>query len=61
VFIVPASKFTQVESIKKIQELNDKYQPFKILVDKGYGNTQIQLLTKYGEDNPQSHMLDRLK
>lgn len=61
VFIVPASKFTQVESIKKIQELNDKYQPFKILVDKGYGNTQIQLLKKYGEDNPQSHMLDRLK
>lgn len=61
VFIVPASKFTQVESIKKIQELNQKYQPFKILVDKGYGNTQIQLLKKYGEDNPQSHMLERLK
>ncbi len=58
--IVNPSEFTQLVAIDKIIHLYEQYKPKKVVVDEGYGITQIQQLKKWGMENPQSGFLDQL-
>lgn len=58
--IIPPSTFTQIKAVNRILELNEIYQPKHIVVDVGFGITQIQMLKKYGVENPETHIEDRL-
>ena len=52
------SEFTQLVAIDTIIELYHQYNPVKIMVDEGFGNTQIQQLRRYGvEYNDQKFLL----
>lgn len=57
---IPRSSFTYVNAINKIVELNDAYDFDWIAVDRGYGETQIELLHKYGIENPMSGLHDKV-
>lgn len=57
---IPKSSFTYVNAINKIVELNEIYDFDWIAVDRGYGETQIELLHKYGIENPQSGLRDKV-
>lgn len=48
--VVQRAGWTQLEACQKIVELNRKWKPFAIYVDKGYGATQIEVLHKFGYD-----------
>ncbi len=43
--------WTQTTAMQKIIDLNRKWNFDHIYVDRGYGSTQIEILTKYGYDN----------
>lgn len=43
--------WTQTAACQKIVELNRKWKPFAIYVDKGFGGTQVEILHKYGYDS----------
>jgi len=60
VIIIPPSEFTQLVAVNKLIELNEVYNPVKIVVDEGFGNTQIQMLKKYAQEHPESNMEGRL-
>lgn len=49
---IPRSEFTYINAVNKIIELNDTYDFDWIALDRGYGETQIEMLHKYGMDNP---------
>ncbi|MEG1870573.1 MAG: hypothetical protein RR192_01080 [Peptostreptococcaceae bacterium] len=57
---IPRSNFTYVNAINKIVELNDAYDFDWIAVDRGYGETQIELLHKYGMENPMTGLHDKV-
>ncbi len=61
IIIVPPSEFTQIRAVNKIIELNDYYRPKRIVVDEGFGLTQIQMMKKYGVDHPDSGLNTVLK
>jgi len=58
---IDAKEFTQSKAVEKIIELNYTWQPKAIYVDQGYGSTQIEDLRRWGNANPESQMLARLK
>ena len=58
---IPPSQFTQIEAVEKIIDLNTMYQPRKIMLDAGYGNTQFQMLQKHAEQHPESKLEERLE
>lgn len=49
---LPVNRFTYTDAVDKIIDLNDEYKFDWIAVDKGYGQTQVELLRKYGMANP---------
>lgn len=57
---IPRSEFTYVNAINKIIALNEIYDFDHIAVDRGYGETQIELLRKYGMDNPETGLADKV-
>lgn len=59
--IIPNSDFTQIEAVDKIIELYYHWNLSLIVVDVGYGSTQIELLKKHGLQNPQGGLHRRLK
>jgi replicative DNA helicase len=46
--VVKRAGWTQLEACKRIMEMNRKWQPFAIYVDKGFGGTQIEVLHNAG-------------
>jgi hypothetical protein len=48
--VVQKEGWTQTAACQKIVELNRKWRPFAIYVDRGFGGTQIEVLHKYGFD-----------
>jgi hypothetical protein len=48
--------YTYTASVDRIIELNRIFRPRHIYVDKGSGDTQIELLHKYGIENQQSNL-----
>ena len=58
---IPKDHFTLTKAVSRILELNTTFQPRHIYVDRGYGETQVELLTKYGIEHPESMLVKRLK
>ncbi|HRV02233.1 MAG TPA: terminase family protein [Mesotoga sp.] len=50
--IVEPSRFTQPEAVRRIIELHKKYHFQKIVVDKGFGQMQVQSLYSIADSNP---------
>lgn len=57
---IPRSEFTYVNAINKIVELNDIYNFDWIAIDRGYGETQLELLHKYGLENPETGLAEKV-
>jgi replicative DNA helicase len=57
---IPKSDFTYTNAVNRIIELNDEYDFDWIAVDRGYGETQVELLHKYGMENPESGLADKV-
>lgn len=49
--IVKREGWTQLAACEKIIELNRKWWPDYIYIDRGYGSTQLEILHKYGHDS----------
>lgn len=58
---IPKSEFVLSEAVERIIELNHKFNPEYIYVDRGYGDMQIELLQKYGLENPSTGLKRKLK
>lgn len=52
--IVDESLYTQTESVDLLKNLNRQYRPKYIFVDRGYGQTQVELLRKHALHEPSS-------
>lgn len=61
VVIVPSSEFTQIVQINKIIELYEYYKPRKIVMDEGFGLTQIQQLKHWGVESGNDDFLMQLE
>lgn len=57
---VPRSEFTYVNAMNKIIELNEEYQFDWIGVDRGYGETQLEMLHKYGMEHPETGLAEKV-
>jgi len=53
---VSKGEFTYTAAVDRIIELNRTFKPKHIYVDKGSGDTQVEMLHKYGIENPQSNL-----
>jgi hypothetical protein len=58
---IPKSEFTLTKGVNRIVELNEIFQPKHIYVDRGFGEVQVELLHKYGVENPSSKLRERVK
>lgn len=58
---VPKGEYTLTNAVDRVIELNKRFRPEYIYVDRGYGDTQIELLHKYGMDNPNSALHRKVK
>jgi replicative DNA helicase len=58
---IERSEYTLTKAVTRIVELNDIYMPKHIYVDRGYGEVQVELLHKYGVENPISGLKTRVK
>jgi len=59
--IISHTEFTQVKACEEIIRLNATWDPSAIYVDQGYGQTQIEMLRKYGLENPKTGLANKLK
>ena len=58
---IERSEYTLTKAVSRIVELNDIFQPKHIYVDRGYGEVQVELLHKYGVENPISGLKTKVK
>lgn len=58
---IDKSEYTLTTAVDRIIQLNQLFQPKHIYVDRGFGEVQVELLTKYGVENPSSRMRERIK
>ena len=58
---IPKSEFTLTKGVNRIVDLNDIFQPKHIYVDRGFGEVQVELLHKYGVENPLTKLRERVK
>lgn len=57
---IARSEFTYTNAMNKVIELNREYKFDWIAVDRGYGETQLELFHKYGEQHPESGLADKV-
>lgn len=57
---IARSEFTYVNAMNKIIELNDEYKFDWIAIDRGYGEVQLEMLHKYGEEHPETGLADKV-
>jgi NADH:ubiquinone oxidoreductase subunit K len=57
---IARSEFTYVNAMNKIIELNEEYKFDYIAIDRGYGEVQLELLHKYGEEHPETGLADKV-
>ena len=55
------SEYTLTKAVDRIIELNHSFNPKHIYVDRGFGEVQVELLKKYGVENPNSKIRERVK
>ncbi len=58
---ITSEEYSLLSAVDRIIELNKLFLPKHIYVDQGYGETQYELLTKYGVDNPSSGLHKKVK
>lgn len=58
---ISKSEYTLTKAVDRIIELNKLFNPKHIYVDRGFGEVQVELLRKYGVENPASKMKERVK
>ena len=58
---IAKSEYTLTKAVDRIIELNRLFAPKHIYVDRGYGEVQVELLKKYGVENPHSQLKERVK
>ena len=59
--IISQAEFTQVRSCEEIISLNESWNPEYIYVDQGYGQSQIEMLHKYGLEHPKTGLANKVK
>ena len=57
---IARSEFTYINAMNKIIELNDEYKFDWIAIDRGYGEVQLEMLHKYGEEHPTTGLADKV-
>lgn len=57
---IPRGEFTFTEATNKIIQLNNEYMFDYIGIDRGFGDTQVEILKKYGLEHPESHLTDNI-
>lgn len=58
---IPKGKFTLDNGVRKIIELNERYDPDYIYVDRGYGEYQVETLHKYGLEHKETNLHNKVK
>lgn len=58
---IQKSEYTLTKAVQRIVELNSIFQPKHIYVDRGYGEVQVELLHKYGVENPLTGLREKVK
>jgi len=58
---IQKSEYTLTSAVSRLVELNSSFNPKFIYVDRGYGEVQVELLHKYGVENPSSRLKDKVK
>lgn len=58
---MPKDEYSLTKAVDRIIDLNYNFRPEWIYVDQGYGEVQIELLHKYGQENPFSGLRTRVK
>ncbi len=58
---IARSEYTLTKAVDRIIELNERFNPKHIYVDRGYGEVQVELLKKYGVENPRSGLKEKIK
>ncbi len=58
---VSKGEFTYLVAMDTIIKLNEIFNPRHIYVDRGYGEVQLELFTKYGMDHPETQLHKRIK
>lgn len=57
---IARAEFTYVNAMNKIIELNDEYKFDWIAIDRGYGEVQLEMLHKYGDEHPETGLADKV-
>ena len=57
---IARSQFTYVNAMNRVIALNEEYKFDWIAIDRGYGETQLELFHKYGEQHPESGLADKV-
>jgi len=47
---IPKQEWTQIKGMEAVIAMNEKWRPAFLYMDEGFGNTNIELLQKYGHD-----------
>lgn len=55
------SEYTLTKAVDRIIQLNEIFNPKHIYVDRGFGEVQVELLKKYGVENPRSMLKEKVK
>ena len=58
---IERSEYTLTKAVSRIVELNNIFMPKHIYVDRGYGEVQVELLHKFGVENPISGLKQKVK
>jgi len=59
--IIEKHRFTQINAVKEIIRMTSEWNAEHVYVDAGYGETQVEMLHKFGIDNPRSKMDRKVK
>lgn len=57
---IARSEFTYTNAMNKVIELNHEYKFDWIAIDRGYGETQLELFHKYGEQHPETGLAEKV-
>jgi len=57
---IARSEFTYTNAMNKVIELNREYKFDWIAIDRGYGETQLELFHRYGEQHPESKLAEKV-
>lgn len=58
--VIERGQFTYVNAVNKIIELNNFFNFDWISIDRGYGETQIEMLVKHGMENPETGLHEKV-